>query len=317
MFDVVISQKTREAEGVLRFELVSVGGAELPAFTPGAHIDVMLPNGLIRQYSLCNHAEERHRYVIGVLEEPNSRGGSRLLHTEIEEGQSLQISAPRNLFSLDEGAKKSLLFAGGIGITPLLSMARHLTRHGADFELHYCTRDPLRSGFIDELRQSSFAAQVHFHFDNGPAHQQLDAARILQAPSPDCHLYVCGPGGFMAHILNTATAQGWAPANLHREYFAAPALETGADTSFEIELVRSARVLLIPADRSVYEVLDEAGIDIPVSCEQGVCGTCLTRVIAGVPDHRDAFLSAAEQARNDQFTPCCSRSKSARLVLDL
>ncbi|WP_297845618.1 PDR/VanB family oxidoreductase [Pseudomonas sp.] len=317
MLDVIINQKTREAEGVFRFELVRVDGSAMPAFTPGSHIDVFLPNGLIRQYSLCNHPEERHRYVIGVLEEPNSRGGSRTLHADIEVGQQLQISEPRNLFALDEHANKSLLFAGGIGITPILSMAQHLAQRGANFELHYCAREPERAGFMDELRQSPFTSHVHFHFDNGPAQQKLNAAQTLEAPIPGTHLYVCGPGGFMDYILNTAATQGWAPEQVHREYFAAPLIDTTADTAFEIELARSGKVLLIPADRSVFEVLDEAGIDIPVSCEQDVCGTCLTRVHSGEPDHRDQFLSAAEQARNDQFTPCCSRAKSSRLVLDL
>ncbi|RMP62841.1 hypothetical protein ALQ18_02306 [Pseudomonas marginalis pv. marginalis] len=317
MLDVLIQKKTFEAEGVFSFELVRVDGTALPSFTPGSHIDVHLPNGLTRQYSLCNHPEENHRYVIGVLDAPESRGGSRALHAEINQGQTLRISEPRNLFALAPEAGRSLLFAGGIGITPLLCMAQYLAQQGADFELHYCVREPQRAGFLQQLRESPFGSRVHFHFDNGPVQQRLDILQVLKDPTPNTHLYVCGPGGFMEFILSHAATLDWPAFNVHREYFSAPLSDNTSDVAFEIELAQSGQVLTVPADRSVFEVLDEAGIEIPTSCEQGICGTCITRVLAGVPDHRDQFLSATEHAKNDQFTPCCSRAKSARLVLDL
>jgi vanillate O-demethylase ferredoxin subunit len=209
-----------------------------------------------------------------------------------------------------------LLFAGGIGITPILAMAEHLAQTGAAFELHYCARSLERAAFVERLRQAPYADRVFLHFDEAPE-TALDTARVLAAPSEDVHLYVCGPGGFMQHVLDTARAQGWQDACLHREYFAAAPTDTRADGSFSVKLASSGQVFEVPKDRSVVQVLESHGIEIPISCEQGVCGTCLTRVLEGVPEHRDMFLTEAEQACNDQFTPCCSRSKTPVLVLDL
>ncbi|MBT2297404.1 PDR/VanB family oxidoreductase [Pseudomonas fluorescens] len=316
MIDVVVTRKRREAEGIYSFELAAVDHCPLPAFSAGSHIDVYLPNGLVRQYSLCNHPEEHHRYLLGVLLDPASRGGSQAMHEQVREGSRLRISEPRNLFALEHGAAYSLLFAGGIGITPILCMAERLAQIGAVFELHYCGRSSDRMAFVEYIRHSRFADRVHVHVDDGDEAQRLDAARVLSAPAGDRHLYVCGPNGFMEHVLGTAREQGWFEAQLHREYFAAaaPANESGG---FEVQLASTGQCLQVPADRSVAQVLLEAGIEIPLSCEQGICGTCLTRVLEGEPEHLDMFLTDAERARNDQFTPCCSRAKSARLVLDL
>lgn len=316
MIEVQVTARHNEAQDICSYELTSVDGQPLPAFTAGAHIDVHLPNGMIRQYSLCNHPEERHRYLIGVLKDAASRGGSRNLHEQILPGARLLISEPRNLFPLAPEARHSLLFAGGIGITPILCMAEHLAQSGAAFELHYCARSRERAAFIERLRQSPYADRVFLHFDEEPA-TMLDAARVLAAPSEDLHLYVCGPGGFMQHILDTAKVQGWQQPCVHREYFAAAPTDTRADGSFSVKVASSGQVFEVPADRSVVQVLESHGIEIPISCEQGVCGTCLTRVLEGVPEHRDMFLTEAEQACNDQFTPCCSRSKTPFLVLDI
>ncbi|HCE6396344.1 MULTISPECIES: PDR/VanB family oxidoreductase [Pseudomonas aeruginosa group] len=320
MLEVLVAHKKTEAEGIASFELVQANGQPLPSFAPGAHIDVHLPSGLVRQYSLCSPPEERHRYLIAVLEEPESRGGSRALHHQVQVGQTLQIGEPRNLFPLAEQRGKSLLFAGGIGITPILAMARYLARRGEDFELHYCARTPQRAAFLDWLRKCPFAERVRLHFDDGAPEQRLDAAQVLAAPAADSHVYVCGPGGFMQHILGNAATRGWPAERVHREYFAAPAsapVELPGDGTFEVELARSGRVYRVPAERSVFEVLDEAGVVIPVSCEQGICGACLTGVLDGIPDHRDAFQTDEEKAANRYFTPCCSRARSARLLLDL
>jgi vanillate O-demethylase ferredoxin subunit len=316
MIEVLVATRNEEAVDICSYELTPVDGQALPAFTAGAHIDVHLPDGLIRQYSLCNHPEERHRYLIGVLKDPASRGGSRSLHEQIRPGTRLLISEPRNLFSLAAQARRSLLFAGGIGITPILCMAEHLAQSGDAFALHYCARSRDRAAFVERLQQSPYADRVFLHFDEDPA-TALDAARVLASPSDDLHLYVCGPGGFMQHILDTAKAQGWREPNLHREYFAAAPIDTRADGRFSVKLARSGEVFEIPPDRSVVQVLESHGVEIPISCEQGVCGTCLTRVLEGVPEHRDMFLTEAEQACNDQFTPCCSRSRTPLLVLDL
>lgn len=316
MIQVQVISRRDEALGICSFELGSIDAAELPAFSPGAHVDVHLPGGMIRQYSLCNDPRERHRYVIGVLHDPASRGGSRALHEQIVVGQRLDISAPRNLFELASEASRSLLFAGGIGITPMLCMAEYLAYSGADFTLHYCARSRERAAFIARLREAPFADRVLLHFDEEPT-TALQAAAVLAEPAEGTHLYVCGPGGFMQHVLETARQQGWKESTLHREYFAAAPVDTTRDGSFAIRLASSGQVFQVPANETVVQVLQRHGVEIPVSCEQGICGTCLTGVLEGTPEHRDLYLSEAEQARNDQFTPCCSRAHGALLVLDL
>ncbi|WP_097303096.1 PDR/VanB family oxidoreductase [Pseudomonas chlororaphis] len=316
MIDVVVVSRNDEAQDICSYELASADDSPLPAFSAGAHIDVHLPGGLIRQYSLCNHPEERHRYLIGVLKDPASRGGSLAMHKQIQPGTRLNISEPRNLFPLAHEARRSLLFAGGIGITPILCMAERLAHSGADFELHYCARSRERAAFVQRLCSSSFADRVFLHFDQEPE-TALDAAKVLAAPRNDVHVYVCGPDGFMQHVLDTAKAAGWQEPCLHREYFAAAPVDTHADGSFSVKVASSGQVFEVPADKSVVQVLESHGIEIAMSCEQGICGTCLTRVLEGVPEHRDLFLTEDEQARNDQFTPCCSRSKTPLLVLDI
>jgi len=317
VIEVIVVARTNQAQDICSFELARVDGAPLPAFEAGAHIDVHLPGGLIRQYSLCNPPWENRSYLIGVLKDPASRGGSQAMHEQMQVGQKLLIGEPRNLFPLNEDARRSLLFAGGIGITPILCMAERLHRLGADFQLHYCARSSERAAFVERLQAAPFAERVQLHFDDGPATQRLDASALLADPDPGTHLYVCGPGGFMEHVLSTAKAQGWDDQRAHREYFAAAPINHANDGSFAVQLNSSGQIIQIRADQSVAEALEDSGILIPLSCEQGICGTCLTRVLAGEPEHRDLFLTEAEQAQNDQFTPCCSRAKSPLLVLDL
>jgi len=316
MIDVVVVSRNNEAQGICTYELANVDGSALPAFSAGSHIDVHLPGGLIRQYSLCNHPDEQHRYLIGVLKDPASRGGSQSLHEHIKGGDRLRISEPRNLFPLVHEARRSLLFAGGIGITPILCMAERLAHSGADFEMHYCARSSERAAFVERIRNSPFADRVFLHFDEQPE-TAMNTAQVLANPQPDTHLYVCGPSGFMQHVLDSARAQDWQENALHREYFAAAPVDSSNDGSFSVKVGSTGQVFDIPPDKTVVQVLESHGIDIPMSCEQGVCGTCLTRVLEGVPDHRDMFLTEEEQACNDQFTPCCSRSKSPMLVLDI
>ncbi|WP_020681577.1 PDR/VanB family oxidoreductase [Marinobacterium rhizophilum] len=317
MIEIEVISKTLDAEDIFRFELARPDGAALPAFGAGAHIDVHLPNGLVRQYSLCNHPEESHRYEIGVLKDPSSRGGSAAMHEQVQAGDRLQISEPRNHFPLAHEAARSLLFAGGIGVTPILCMAERLAHSGSEFEMHYCTRSESRTAFRQRIADSGLAKRVQFHFDDGDPTQKLDAASLLARPETGTHIYVCGPKGFMDHVLDTAERQGWPADQVHREYFAAAPVNHDADAAFEIQLGSSGQILEVPADKSALQVLLEQDIDIPYSCEDGVCGTCLTRVLEGEPDHRDLFMEPAEHAANDQFTPCCSRAKSKRLVLDI
>lgn len=306
-----------EAVDIRSFELVSVDGNALPGFSAGSHLDVQVPGGLTRQYSLCNDPQESHRYLIGVLKDPNSRGGSHAMHDKVHEGDVIQISAPKNHFALVHGANHSLLLAGGIGVTPILCMAERLSIAGAEFEMHYCARERERMAFHDRIRESNFASRVRMHFDNGPAEQKFDIGATLAQPAAGTHLYVCGPKGFMDAVLSTARSAGWPEDQLHYEFFSAEPVKLESDGAFQVKLASSGKIVTIPKDVSVTTALAAAGVEIATSCEQGVCGTCLTRVLEGTPDHRDMFLLPDEQERNDQFTPCCSRSKSPMLVLDL
>ena len=315
---VRVARKTAETADISTFELVAEGGGPLPAFSAGSHIDVQVPGTAItRQYSLCNDPQESHRYLIGVLRDPASRGGSVAMHDAIQQGQLLQISAPKNHFALAHEAQRSLLLAGGIGVTPILCMAERLAISGAAFEMHYCTRSRERAAFYERIAQSSFAGQVQFHFDDGETAQKFDIANCLSAPQVGLHLYVCGPKGFMDAVLASARAQGWPEAQLHYEFFSAEVVKSTADASFDVKLASSGRIIKVLSDQTVIQALSAAGVEVQTSCEQGVCGTCLTRVLEGVPDHKDMYLTPEEQAVNDQFMPCCSRSKTPLLVLDI
>ncbi|WOP15329.1 PDR/VanB family oxidoreductase [Ottowia sp. SB7-C50] len=316
---VLVARKTVEAVDICGLELVAAEGQSLPPFSAGSHVDVHLGDGLVRQYSLCNDPSEQHRYQLAVLRDPASRGGSSAVHARVKEGDTLRISVPRNHFALAHEARQHLLLAGGIGVTPILCMAERLATMNAEFRMHYASRSPDRTAFLDRIRRASFAHRVDFHFDNGDATQKLDLPVVLAKPTPHTHLYVCGPQGFMSAVLDTARAQGWSETQLHWEFFAAEtnAAPRSGDEAFEVQLASSGRVICVPADQTVTQALALASVAVPVSCEQGVCGTCLTRVLSGTPDHRDMYLTPAEQALNDQFTPCCSRARCKRLVLDL
>lgn len=314
---VRVAARQDEALDICSLDLVATDGSALPAFSAGAHIDVHLPGGLVRQYSLCNAPGETQRYRIAVLRDAASRGGSATVHDQLQTGTVLDIGAPRNLFELAPSAPHHLLLAGGIGITPLLAMAEQLAAQGHAFTLHHATRSRERTPFVAQLATATYADRVHHHFDDGPAMQKLDLAATLRSAPADSHLYVCGPTGFMEAVLAEGRAQGWDEARLHREYFAAAPMGTAGDGGFELELASSGRVIPVAADQTALAALLAAGLDIPMSCEQGVCGTCLTGVKSGVPDHRDQYLTPEERAANNQFLPCCSRASSPRLVLDL
>lgn len=313
---VKVVKKTKEAEDIFSFELMSADGSTLPSFSAGSHIDVQVSETITRQYSLCNDPAEEHCYLIGVLRDPNSRGGSVIMHDAINPGDVIQISTPKNHFPLVH-ATRSLLFAGGIGVTPILCMAERLALINADFEMHYCTRSVDRTAFHDRIKASSFADKVHFHFDAGTEEQKLNLASLIASPEPGTHLYVCGPPGFIDYVVNTAKGLGWASEQVHLEYFGAAPQDTTGDGEFEVQVASTGKLYTIPADRSVVQILEENGVEIPISCEQGVCGTCITRVLSGTPDHRDLYFTDEEHAQNDQFTPCCSRAKSKTLVLDI
>lgn len=313
---VKVDSKTSEAEDIVSLELAGVDGKPLPPFSAGSHIDVHVGEGLVRQYSLCNDPTESHRYQIAVLRHPQSRGGSAAVHERIKVGDVIQISEPRNHFALVH-ADHYLLLAGGIGVTPILCMAERLAAIGAPFDLHYCSRSPERTAFLDRIRSSAFTGRAQFHFDSGDPAQKLQLDKALGASNPGTHLYVCGPAGFIEFVTSTARSHGWSGDRVHLEYFGAATQDTAGKTAFEVKIASSGFVYQIAADKSVCSALSEHGIDIPVSCEQGVCGTCITRVLEGRPDHRDVYFTDEEKTVNDQFTPCCSRATSRRLVLDL
>lgn len=314
--DVIIRRKQIEATDICSLELVDPSGSPLPPFSAGSHVDVHTQGGLVRQYSLCNDPAETHRYLIAVLRDPASRGGSAAMH-ELMEGDTVQISDPKNHFPLAHGARHSILLAGGIGITPILCMAERLSNAGASFEMHYCARSAERTAFVQRIRQAWFADRVSFHFDDGAEEQRLDVTALLAKPNPEQHLYVCGPTGFMNFVLSGAGTHGWSDECLHREFFSAEPVETHDDDCFEVVVASTGAVIRVGARETVVSALAAAGIVVPTSCGEGICGTCVTHVIEGVPDHRDLYLTPREQAMNDQFAPCCSRAKSARLVLDL
>ncbi|RKT22861.1 vanillate O-demethylase ferredoxin subunit [Paraburkholderia sp. RAU2J] len=314
---VIVSRKWQEAQDICGFEFISEDGSPLLPFSAGSHVDVHLPGGLIRQYSLCNNPDKTNHYQIAVLRDANGRGGSAAIHDLVKEGDRIKISEPKNHFPLAHNAPHHLLLAGGIGITPILCMAERLTAIGDEFEMHYCSRTPERMAFTSRIQASPFNDKVAFHFDTGDQAQKFDIEATLANTQAGTHLYVCGPRGFMDAVLDAARRQKWEEARLHYEFFGAVIERPASDTTFKVRLASSGVTLDVPPECTVIEVLAASGIEVPTSCEQGVCGTCLTRVIDGEPDHRDSYLTDDERATGDQFLPCCSRAKTPYLVLDL
>jgi vanillate O-demethylase ferredoxin subunit len=301
----------QEADGIHSFELVEQGGAALPPFDAGAHIVLHLPGGLARSYSLTNTPDERQRYVIAVNRDRASRGGSRYLHEQARVGQILRAQAPRNLFALDESAQRSVLIAGGIGITPIRSMIRRLEALGRDWRLHYCARRPAAAAFLDELAGD---ARVATYFDGDAPARRLDIAATVAALPRDAHVYCCGPLPMLEEFRRRTAALP--VERVHFEHFSAaetPALEGG----FNVRLARSGRSVRVPPGRSILQALLDAGEAPAHSCQQGVCGSCETAVLAGRPEHRDQVLSEAERASGKSMMICCSGSLDAELVLDL
>ncbi|WP_418320130.1 PDR/VanB family oxidoreductase [Piscinibacter sakaiensis] len=298
-------------------ELEAANGTPLPPFTPGSHIDVHLGAGLVRQYSLCNGPADTDRYTIAVKRETDSRGGSAAVHERIKEGDTLEIGAPRNNFELRDTAAHYVLVAGGIGVTPILSMARHLLARGASFELHYFARSIALAAFHDELSAPAFGGRVDFHYALAPEATRAKLRKILWTRRPHAHLYLCGPRPFMDSVEDVASAT-WPPEAIHVEYFTADQDALAAPRgSFVVKLARSGGDYVVPEELSIAQALAQYGVMVDVSCEQGVCGTCLTGVLGGEPDHRDSFLTDEERRSCDKVMPCVSRARSDVLILDL
>ena len=314
---LLVNAITVEAEDVRSFELIDPEGVDLLPFTAGSHVDVTPSGGPVRQYSLCNDPSERHRYLLGVLREAVGRGGSQLMHERVQVGDLLQVSAPRNNFALDESAQKHLLIAGGIGVTPLLAMAYRLHAMGADFAIHYCTRNPGRTAFRSELARFDDGGRVRFHHDGGDPAKGLNVTALLAEIVLGTHVYCCGPAGLMAAAK--AASGHWPAKQIHFEYFTPPQTSPmeAAESyeAFEVEVASTHAVYPIPAGQSILSVLTTAGMALDSSCEAGICGTCRTRYLAGEPDHRDYVLTDDE--RREYIMICVSRSARGRLVLDL
>lgn len=310
-----ISAINAEAKDILSFELVSLDGQPLPPFKPGAHLEVHLPNGLIKHYSLSNDCTERHRYVVGVSLSPLSRGGSRFLHGGLRVDDTIGTSLPRNHFPLIETSERYDFIAGGIGITPILSMIRWCENNGKEWFLHYLARSRLRAAFYEELQQFP-DHRVNGHFLDEHGGQPLDIEATLADIPGHSHIYCCGPGPLMERVKEATASR---PAeHAHFEWFsAAPKVDTEVATSFSVIAKRSGVTVNIPPDQSILEALESSGICLPFSCREGLCSSCETRVIAGIPDHRDLVLSEQQKATNETMLICVSRSKSEVLELDV
>ena len=316
MFSVRVNKITTEAADIKSFELVSINGS-LPRFTPGAHINVKIEEGLVRQYSLCNGAEETDRYLIAVKRVPDSRGGAQTMHERVALGDVLSISAPRNHFPLQPRATHHLLVAGGIGVTPLIAMARELQSSGSSFEMQYFVRSIEHTAFHELLSGPEFCGKVTFHYALEPERLHEYLHKVLWRYRDGAHLYLCGPRPFMDLVEDIAAAS-WPPESIHIEHFGAdPMASAGPCEAFDITLARSGGTYTVQADKSIAATLAENGIASVTSCEQGVCGTCLTGLLKGTPDHRDAFLTEGERKACDKIMVCVSRARGGGLVLDI
>jgi ferredoxin-NADP reductase len=310
--EVVVAAKRTMAEQVVELVLRPASGGSLPRWAPGAHIDLLLGDGLERQYSLCGDPEVRDEWRIGVLREPESRGGSAFVHDRLRVGGHLGVRGPRNHFPL-EPAERYLLIAGGIGVTPLLAMARELERRGADWSMLYGGRERGSMAFLDELRSLGGArVQVRPQDEFG----LLDLDAWLLPPQTGTAVYTCGPEALLQAVEERCGQ--WPHGALHLERFhPRPGALDGPEDAFEVVLEESGTSVMVEAGQSIVDALAAIGVEVPTSCREGTCGTCETAVLDGVPDHRDSFLTPDERASNETMMVCCSRAKGPRLVLDL
>ncbi|MEA9391575.1 PDR/VanB family oxidoreductase [Acerihabitans sp. TG2] len=317
LIPVSIKTMTENGLGNVSIQMVAQQGGVLPAYSPGAHIDIFIPDIGTRQYSLCTECNHTDHYEICVKLADLSAGGSDFIHHRLKPGDSLSISAPRHHFPLP-AAGRYLLFAGGIGITPLLAMAENFANQGIDFELHYYVSDVKEIAFKHRLHASHLAKQVYLH--GSDTHDSLrDTTPVcLCHPDQDTAVIACGPDGFVQRLKEIMQRYQWKPSQLSFERFTHAELDKKTENQdFYIELNSTGQRFLVKPDQTIAEVLLSAKIDIMLSCEQGMCGACITEVIDGIPEHRDCVLSEDEKAQNTQMTLCCSRSKSPVLVLDL
>jgi len=305
---------THAAEGILYFDVRSLDGQSLPTFDPGAHVSLHLPGGLVRSYSLMNRPCDHGRYLLGIKREPQSKGGSAWMHDVARVGTTLEVGPPLNHFALATGATHSVLIAGGIGITPLWSMVQQLEGSGASWELHYRARSRSSAALLEELGMPSLRDRVHLSFSDDPSSGRLDIAQVVGRAPNGTHLYCCGPTSMVDTFQGACASKN--PENVHFEYFAskeAPATEGG----FTVRLAKSGTSVPVSSGQTILDSLKACGVSVPSSCQQGVCGACETRVLAGKPDHRDLVLSDAEKEAGLTMIICCSGSLTDVLELDL
>ncbi|NUR57700.1 MAG: oxidoreductase [Catenulispora sp.] len=314
----VVHALTRAATDSLLIELRHpASDGRLPEAQPGDHIDLRFGKHL-RQYSLCSPATDG-RYLICVKRERYGRGGSAAVHDELRVGDVVQVSAPRSRFPLIRGGR-TLLLGAGIGITPLLAMAEALWTEQAVFDLWFYAPDRDRAPLAEYIEAKPYADRVHLRLSSRGQSARTALPRELNSPDPDSQIHLCGPSGFMAHVRAQAQLAGWADEQVHQETFtldteSSAALAEGEE--FTVRVASSGLTFLVPSGSSIADVLQTNGVDVDLSCEQGICGACLTPVLSGLPDHRDEVLSPAERAANDRMTICCSRARTAELTLDL
>lgn len=304
-----------QVDGVV---LTDMFGKSLPAFAPGAHLKIKVPGG-IRSYSLCNLPEARDHYLLAIRHSPSSRGGARYLCEECNVGDTLEVCGPRNNFSLSPMHKSVVLIAGGIGITPIISMADQLAQQDVEFELHYSARSRAEAAFVDRLNNSPYRDRVRFHLRGEPGFERLDLEAIISGLAANQHVYLCGPQAMVDHAHTLAQRVGLRD-RLHIERFGAsdvPPVADSAEGGFEVIAARSGLRIEIPADCSIAAALQAHGVDVPLSCEQGICGMCQLDVLDGTPDHRDEFLSDEQRAAGDSILPCVSRARTATLTLNI
>ena len=301
------------ADGIRRFELVDPAGHDLPAFTPGSHVSVLTPNGAKRKYSLCNDAAERHRYVISVKREVGGRGASISLIDGAKVGDTLRVSPPDNAFPLVENAARYIFIAGGIGITPILSMIRSLGPDStASWKLYYLSRAPEFAAYLDELTAPQYRGKVVVHHDHGDPNRAFDLWPVFEKPS-NAHVYCCGPRPLMESVRDMTGH--WSPANIHFESFNEGGEVRPDDRPFRVRLAHSGRTVDVPVGQTILAALRAAGCTVASSCESGTCGTCKTRLLAGVADHRDMVLLPDET--DSHIMVCVSRAQTDELTLDV
>ena len=309
-----VSRKIPLARDIVLFELRDPAGAPLPAYTAGAHVPLRVPSGAMRQYSLCGDPQHTDHYALAVKRDAAGRGGSISLVDGVAEGDTLMVGEPRNLFALSEKARSFILVAGGIGITPLMAMVRSLQAEGLrPFKLYYFTRDAEGTAFASELAAPELAGQVLIHHDQGDPARAFDLWKIFEKPVSGAHVYCCGPQALMDAVRDMSGH--WPDSAIHFESFGADTRPHAEDQAFEIELARSGRHLQVPKGQTMLQVLREAQLSVPSSCESGTCGSCKVGLLAGEVDHRDQVLLPEERASHVMV--CVSRARSDRLVLDL